>query len=117
MYSGNRDKDYKELLAMTELQLKAWLLREFTPERYRAGNKDIVEPAYNLLLSQYPNVSSLKFVEALWVVNQDGEPDSIPHFDGYGRLTCFTPNWKKPGVSERVMPTIHDTEDNAPKRR
>ena len=90
-----------------------WLVLNFTPERYKAGNADCVEAACNMLFamySPYPDVAhTIFFINGLWAAS--GElPEVCYNIDSYGRLTSTVPNYKKPGVRERVQKQVDEME-------
>jgi hypothetical protein len=73
-------------------ELAFWLIASFTPDRYRAGDRDVIHYACGLM---YNNGNSNElismFVTKLWAQFKI-EPDELPCFDAYGKLIGFRKN-------------------------
>lgn len=69
--------EYLETMSSSELAF--WLIHSFSPDRYRAGNNDVIQPAIKLLyeMSIAPLII-VEFYERLW--GMFGlKPDPAPH--------------------------------------
>ena len=87
-----------------------WLCFNFSPDRYRDGDKDQVQRACNVLLQKSNDVPlTVEFLNRLWGMH--GElPEEIYNIDSYGRLTSIAPNYAKPDVRERVKKQVDAME-------
>lgn len=68
--------EYLENLPNSDLAF--WLIHSFTPERFRADNRDVVKFAIGLLYSRSPDKLLIaEFVNRLWGMHGT-EPDHCP---------------------------------------
>lgn len=57
--------EYLESMRASELAF--WLINSFTPERFRAGNKDVIETAIRILYQRsLDKMLIVEFVDRLW---------------------------------------------------
>ena len=67
---------YLDSLSCTELAY--WLIESFTPERYRAGDNDVIQYACESLYKRMRSTIAAEFIERLWGMH-GLEPDYAPN--------------------------------------